>query len=214
MDYRRWYDDTGFLYAYDLEDAQGDTVLQIDSAQPGEVIGEGGRKSKKPVISFAGMNKKLALNKTNGKAIAKMYGKDATKWAGKYVALFVTQADYGGETRDCIRIRPRQPDTPKAATQRNAKGSNGAKKPPAAHYLISRYQNCADEAELAMLKEYRTQAWPKLSADEREAVLAAVREAGERISAGVAEPQQTATEQPELSADEQAGIEAEEAAQS
>ena len=57
----------------------------------------------------------LALNKTTGKAIAKLYGKDASKWAGKWIALFVSTVDYDGETRDCIRIRPRQPDPPQKA---------------------------------------------------------------------------------------------------
>lgn len=119
MDYRRWYDDSGMLYAYDLEDAQGrDVVVQIEKAWGGEVIGEKGRKSKKPLIKFVGRDKTLALNKTNGKAIAKLYGKDGTKWAGKWIALYVSTVDYDGETRDCIRIRPRQPELKKNTGRR------------------------------------------------------------------------------------------------
>ena len=124
MDYRRWYDDSGMLYAYDLEDAQGrDVVVQIEKAWGGEVTGDKGRKSKKPIIKFVGRDKTLALNKTNGKTIAKLYGKDGTKWAGKWIALFVSTVDYDGETRDCIRIRPRQPEP----TQ---KVRNGKSAPP------------------------------------------------------------------------------------
>lgn len=117
MDYRRWYDSSDMLYAYDLEDAQGrDVVVQIEKAWGGELIGEKGRKSKKPMVKFAGREKSLALNKTNGKAIAKMYGKDATKWVGKWIALYVTTVDYNDEIRDCIRVRPKEPLPPQKRT--------------------------------------------------------------------------------------------------
>jgi hypothetical protein len=113
MDYRRMYDSTDMLYAYDLEAANGrDVVVVIDKVYAGELVGEKGRKSKKPFITFVGRDKKLALNKTNGKAIAKMYGKDTDKWPGNPIALYVTQTEYDGEMRDCIRIRNQRPEMP------------------------------------------------------------------------------------------------------
>lgn len=119
MDYRRMFDDKDLLYAYDLEDAKGrDVVLQIEKVYPGELTGEKGRKSKKPFVKFVGKEKKLALNKTNGKSIAKMYGKDADAWPGKWVALYTAQVEYDGEMRDCIRIRPKQPAAKQNAGKR------------------------------------------------------------------------------------------------
>lgn len=124
MHYRRMYDDSEMLYAYDLEGANGrDVVLQIEKVWGGELIGEKGRKSKKPFIKFMGKDKKLALNKTNGKAIATMYGPNTDEWAGKYIAIYATTTEYNGEQRECIRVRPRVPDAP----QRGAKNGKGAK---------------------------------------------------------------------------------------
>lgn len=120
MDYRRMYDDSEMLYAYDLEAAGGrDVVVVISKVYAGELTGEKGRKSKKPFVQFEGRDKKLALNKTNGKAIATMYGKDTAQWPGKPIAIYATTTEYNGEQRDCIRIRPRAPEMP----QRKGNGS-------------------------------------------------------------------------------------------
>lgn len=107
-DYRRMYDDKEHLYSYDLPQGR-DVVVQIDHCEAGEIAGEKGRKSKKPMLSFVGEKKKLALNKTNGKTIAKLYGKDTDEWAGKWITLYATTTDFGGETVDCIRVRPQIP---------------------------------------------------------------------------------------------------------
>lgn len=53
--------------------------------------------------------KRLVLNKTNAKTIAKMYGNEIEKWAGCRVTLFPTTTPAFGETVDCIRIRPQVP---------------------------------------------------------------------------------------------------------
>lgn len=47
----------------------------------------------------------LLLNKTNAKTVAQLYGKRPSDWVGKWIALYPTTTDVGGETRDCIRIR-------------------------------------------------------------------------------------------------------------
>jgi hypothetical protein len=41
-----------------------------------------------------------------------MYGKDTEKWPGCPIALYVTQTEYDGEMRDCIRIRTQRPEMP------------------------------------------------------------------------------------------------------
>lgn len=110
--YKSMYDDSEFLYAHDLQGK--DWTMKIVRCTAGEVTGDKGRKSKKPVLCFEGATKKLALNKSNGKTIARLYGNDTDKWAGQLVTLFPTTTEFGGETVDCIRIRPTVPKAPAA----------------------------------------------------------------------------------------------------
>lgn len=105
--YKTMYDDKEFLFAFDLKGK--DATVQIEKVFAGTVEGEKGRKSKKPVVKFRGSEKKLALNKTNGKIIAKLYGTDTDAWIGQSVTLFPTTTEFGGETVECIRIRPNVP---------------------------------------------------------------------------------------------------------
>lgn len=126
MDYRRMFDDKEHLYAYDLDGRE--VTVQIERVYAGELIGEKGRKSKKPMIKFVGKDKKLAINKTNGKVIAAMYGKDTDNWAGKWIAIYPTTTEFGGETVECIRVRPQVPSGKPAGGGRNASNGRGAAK--------------------------------------------------------------------------------------
>lgn len=112
-DYRRFFDKE-YLGAWDLP-ADRDAVVTISAAGGGELVGPGGRKTKKPIISFVGKDKKMAINATNGKALAGMYGPYVQDWVGKKVALYKTQTQMGGETMDCIRIRPQIPQAARTA---------------------------------------------------------------------------------------------------
>lgn len=107
MHYKRMYDDKEFLYEYDLDGK--DVTVTIEKCVAGELTGDKGRKSKKPMVSFVGTPKKLALNKTNGKAIAAMYGTAVEAWVGKQITLYPAVTDFGGETMPCIRVRPTIP---------------------------------------------------------------------------------------------------------
>jgi hypothetical protein len=51
----------------------------------------------------------LALNKTNAKTIAQLYGNNPGKWAGKLITLYPTTTEVGGRTEDCIRVRNQVP---------------------------------------------------------------------------------------------------------
>ena len=62
-------------------------------------------KPSKPVVYFTGMSKGMVLNKTNATKIASLHGTETNNWVGKYVALYPTTVDYGGQQRDCIRIK-------------------------------------------------------------------------------------------------------------
>jgi hypothetical protein len=66
----------------------------------------GQAKEKKAVLSIVGYSKRLVLNKTNVKAIAKAYGGNFAGWIGKLIVLYVTTTDFGGDTFDVIRVRP------------------------------------------------------------------------------------------------------------
>lgn len=68
------------------------------------------KKDRKPVVWFKGWSKPLALNKTNAKTIASMYGNEVNAWVGKKVTLYPTTTSFGNETGiDCIRIKPGVP---------------------------------------------------------------------------------------------------------
>ncbi len=98
-----------YLFAFDLNGK--DVTLTIEKVVAGEIVGQKGKKNKKPMCFFKeGREKKpLALNATNCKAISAMYGNDTDNWIGKRVTLYPTQTEMGGETVDCIRVRPRVP---------------------------------------------------------------------------------------------------------
>lgn len=102
-DYRSMFD-RDYIGAWDLMGR--DVTVTIAKVAPGVLTGKGNRKDKKPIVHFEGREKGLALNKTNAKTIAGMYGNDTTKWVGKRITLYPTTTSFGSETGlDCIRIR-------------------------------------------------------------------------------------------------------------
>jgi hypothetical protein len=124
-DVRTMYDKE-YLYAYDLKGR--DVTLTIERVTQGKLTGTGGKSSKKPVVYFReGTEKKgLALNITNARTIAGMYGGfEVEKWIGKRITLFPTTTTFGSNTVECIRIRPNIP-----ATARNGKAAAEPEAPP------------------------------------------------------------------------------------
>jgi hypothetical protein len=124
-----------YLFAFDLQGK--DCTLTIERVTGGEIKGTGGKKSKKPLCYFKeGRDKRpLGLNSTNCKAIAAMYGNDTANWAGKRITIYPTTTNFGGETVDCIRVRPGIPNSsakagelatnPEATTDEREPGSDG-----------------------------------------------------------------------------------------
>lgn len=106
LHYKSFFDPGEFLECADLRGE--DVVVEIEGVSQG-VLGRGGKESKKPVIALVGKKKKFALNKTNGRVIAKMYGPDVSKWRGKLLTLYGTTTQFGGETVECVRVRPEPP---------------------------------------------------------------------------------------------------------
>ena len=118
-DYRSLYGKE-WLGSWDLKD--DDVTVTIVACTGGELTSVGGRKSKKPVLSIKGTEKKLALNATNGKTIAALYGKHVEGWAGKRITLYKssTRSPDGTGDVECIRIRPNAPPAKKSATEEDA----------------------------------------------------------------------------------------------
>jgi len=108
-DYRSYYD-KDFLGAWDITGP--DLVLTIKQCKGGELTAPGGKKSKKPVVYFNEIAKGFALNSTNGKAIAKMYGNYVEDWKGGKIALYksTTRNPQDGGEIDCLRVRPEPPE--------------------------------------------------------------------------------------------------------
>jgi len=108
-DYRSLYGKE-WIGAWDIPDGK-DVTLTITEVHGGELTSVGGRKSKKPVVSVKGTPKKLALNATNGKTIATMYGKHIEEWVGKKIVIYksTTRDPSGDGEVECVRIRPQIP---------------------------------------------------------------------------------------------------------
>ena len=103
-DYRKLFDASEYLFAFDLDGR--DVVLTIEKVEVGTLTGTGGKTSQKPVASFKGTAKKLALNRTNCKVLVQLTGSRNTEdWAGVAITAYPTTTSMGGEVVDCIRLR-------------------------------------------------------------------------------------------------------------
>ena len=119
-DYRSMYD-RDYIGSWELPEGR-DLIVTIESVKGGE-LNNGARKTKKPIITLAGRDKKLVCNKTNAKAIAGMYSNHVENWKGKRIALYVSTTrdpSTGGDT-PCIRVRPAIPES--AAPQKGVSPS-------------------------------------------------------------------------------------------
>lgn len=107
-DYRSLYD-KDYIGAWDLKDK--DVVVTITKVVGGNLVGQGGRKTKKPIVFMRGTEKGFAINATNGKTIAGMYGTIVENWVGKKIALYksTTRNPNGDGDVECIRVRPKPP---------------------------------------------------------------------------------------------------------
>ena len=115
-DYRSLYD-KDYIGAWDIKEK--DVTVTITKVIGGSLVGQGGRKSKKPVIYMRGTEKGFAVNSTNGKAIAAMYGNHVEGWLGKRITLYksTTRNPNGDGEVECIRVRPTVPQGKQAEEQ-------------------------------------------------------------------------------------------------
>lgn len=101
-DYRSMFD-RDYLGSWDLMGR--DVTVTIVKVEAGVLTSQGNKKTKKPVVHFDGKEKGLALNKTNARAIADMYGTNTDNWLGKRITMYPTTTTFGRETVECIRVR-------------------------------------------------------------------------------------------------------------
>lgn len=104
-------------------DMQGKEVSLTISRVVKEALRTEKGTENKPVVFFAemearhragkGENKRLVLNKTNAKTIAKLYGNETDSWPGKRVTLYATTCTAFGQIVDCVRVREVAPPAPK-----------------------------------------------------------------------------------------------------
>jgi hypothetical protein len=97
--------DPDFIGAYWLPPGE-DVTVTIDYVVREVITGTGGKKEECTVAHLQGV-KPFILNATNCKTIAKLYGNYIEDWAGKQVTLFATTTKMGGDTVECLRIRPK-----------------------------------------------------------------------------------------------------------
>lgn len=107
--------DREFIFAFDLDGR--DVTVTIAKVVAGELTSAGGKKTKKPVVFFEGKAKGLALNASNAKTIATLYGNYVEAWVGKQITMYPTTTQMNGETVECIRLRPKVPPAKNGANQ-------------------------------------------------------------------------------------------------
>jgi hypothetical protein len=105
--FKRFFD-SEYAGVWDLEGR--DRIVTIARVQGGQVGGHQGKaKSKKLLLQVRELDKPIVCNVTNAKAIASMHGPDVSQWPGKRITLYPTTTSFGGQTVDCIRVRPTAP---------------------------------------------------------------------------------------------------------
>jgi hypothetical protein len=94
-----------YIGAYSLDEGQ-DLTVTIDYVVREQITGTGGKKEECTVAHLV-KNKPMILNATNSKTIARLYGNYIEDWAGQQITLYATTTKMGGETVECLRIRPK-----------------------------------------------------------------------------------------------------------
>lgn len=93
---------SNYLKASDLQGRE--VVVTIDRVEF-EAVGR--EREMKAVVYFQGKQKGIVLNKTNAKKIIEISGSALTEeWGGTQIKIYPTETEFGGETVDCIRIKP------------------------------------------------------------------------------------------------------------
>lgn len=96
-----------YIGAYALPDGK-DLTLTIDHVVREMVTGNNGKKEQCMVAYFKEKDyKPMILNRTNAKSIQALSGSPyIEEWQGQRITLYATTTRLGGDTVECLRIRP------------------------------------------------------------------------------------------------------------
>lgn len=108
------FDPSEYVAAFELKGR--DVTATISRVVGGEVIGEDGKKAKKPIIYFSDWPKPLVLGKKMAKQLIKLYGTDPKAYTGKQLTMYPTEEKCFGEMMEVVRLRPK---VNKAAVKRD-----------------------------------------------------------------------------------------------
>ena len=97
-----------YLKAGDDVPDEGQLVLTIRDVTL-ETVGQGKDAQDKPIVYFRESDKGLVCNKTNAKTLAKLLGDDTDDWAGRRIALFVTEVQFPADMVPAIRVKTKLP---------------------------------------------------------------------------------------------------------
>jgi hypothetical protein len=92
-----------YLEAADLRGKEH--VVEIESIEQDELVGENGETIEKWLFKYRGHKKLHVMNVTNGRSIAVMYGDDPHGWIDKAITIYPTKDRYGRKQVDCIRVK-------------------------------------------------------------------------------------------------------------
>jgi hypothetical protein len=108
--------------------------LTVKGVEETEIAGPRGTDMK-VVISFVERPKKLILNKTNARAIAKTLGPETDDWRGASITMGVESVKVGRNVVPSIRIRGATPPVAQTVVgkSRSTVPANGNGNPPTAH---------------------------------------------------------------------------------
>ena len=90
-------------------------TFEIESVGTYTARSKDGGTAKMPGVRFKRVPLPFGMNKTNAKTVAQLYGKDMREWVGQRITLYPTTTRMAGDVVDCIRIRPKKPETKEPA---------------------------------------------------------------------------------------------------
>lgn len=101
-------DDDGLLYHHHLGGKRIDVVIErVDAV---ELVGLGGRRSRKPRLHFRGTQRAFAISKTDAKTLERLAGSgEIDRWIGLRITLCPATTRASDGDVPCIRISPRLP---------------------------------------------------------------------------------------------------------
>ena len=106
--WRELADDDGLLYAHHLRGAK--THVRIERVDSVELVGLGGRRSRKPRLHFAGTSRAFAISRTDARTLERLAGSgDTDKWIALRITLIPTTTRSSDGDVPCIRIAAKLP---------------------------------------------------------------------------------------------------------